>query len=68
MDIDEIITEIAAYAKATGLSASTVCVRATGNSRLMERLERRRNQTEEDAKRITAFMADNPPSKEGTAQ
>ncbi len=58
-----IITEVETYAKSAGLSPSTVCVRATGNSRLLDRLKRRANQTETDLVRLRAYMAENPTSE-----
>ena len=69
MENRNIIIEIEEYAKAAGLSTSTVCVRATGNSRLFARLNRRFNQTDADTKRLRQFMDANPvEKKEGAAQ
>ena len=56
----DIIAEIDAYCEATGLKPSTVCVRATGSSRLYDRLKRRAEQTHSDAERVRAFIAANP--------
>lgn len=52
-----LIKEIEDFAKAHNLKPSTVCVRATENSRLYERLKRRAQQTEEDARRLREYMA-----------
>ncbi len=53
--------EIEAYCAQTGLSPSTVCERATGNSRLIERHTRRLELIARDEQRIRAWIAANPP-------
>ncbi|TFL16411.1 hypothetical protein [Jannaschia formosa] len=62
----DIISEIEAYCAATKLKPSTVCVRATGSSRLIARLKRRAEQNAKDAKRIREFIAANPPPPEAS--
>lgn len=61
MTPQDIIQIIDDYAAATGLSRSTICERATGNTRLYDRLVRRGERDAEDAKRLQAFIAANPP-------
>ena len=56
----EIIAEVEDYAERARLSASTVCVRATGNSRLLARLKRRADQMQTDIERLRVYMAENP--------
>lgn len=58
---DDILTEIDEHATATGLSPRTICVRALGNSRFYEREMRRNELRDEAAKKLRAYMADNPP-------
>ena len=65
----KIIEEVERYASRLGLSPSTVCVRATGNSRLLLRIARRIEQTEFDVVRLRDYMAQNPPPENaGAAQ
>lgn len=61
MEHDELIAKIEGYCAATGLKASTVCVRALGDSRFMDRHQRRLCQIEKDASRLLQYMANNPP-------
>lgn len=52
----DIIEMIDAHAAETGLSRATICERATGNTRLYERLLRRQERDVEDARRIRAYI------------
>ena len=58
----EIIHELDVYAEKSGVDASTVCRKATGNPRLRERLEARIDRVQSDVDRLRKFMMDNPPS------
>jgi hypothetical protein len=62
-----ILDELSTYAKQAGLSSSTVCVRALGNSRFPERHLRRLRQIAEDEARLRDYMAANPPKKDAAA-
>jgi hypothetical protein len=61
MEDQNIISEISDYCKKSGLSPSTVCVRATGNSRFVERHKRRLSRIKQDEAKLRQFMAENPP-------
>ena len=61
-----IIDELDRYAAATGLAASTVCRKATGNPRLRDRLESRLARTNDDVAALRRFMSENPPVKSGS--
>lgn len=68
MQTKELIRQIDIHANATGLSRATICERATGNSRLYDRLVKRMAHDADIAQRIAAFIASNPaPQKEGAA-
>ena len=68
MEHENIIHDIEAYAEETGLAVSTICERATGNSRLLGRIKRRFSQTETDVRKLRAYMAAHPPQNERAAQ
>lgn len=57
MTSQELIELIERHSRETSLSPSTICERATGNSRLYDRLKRRVEQVDRDAKRIADFIA-----------
>jgi len=57
---EQVIAEVEAYSRQRGLSPSTVCVRATGNSRLLARMRNRAKQTADDVTRLRRYMACNP--------
>ena len=57
MDIKSIIDAITAHSKATGTPVSAICRAATGNPRLMQRLQNRLALTERDAKRVADYIA-----------
>lgn len=57
----QIIKRVEDYAKSVGLEPSTVCGYATGNKRLLTRLQRRVERTMNDITRLEAYMAANPP-------
>ncbi len=65
MECHNIIFEIESYSKATGLAPSTICVRAIDNSRFYERALRRAKVLENQAERIRAYIAANPPPSDG---
>lgn len=56
-----IIEKIDAYAEATGLSRTTICERATGNTRLYDRLVKRQKHDAEIAARVEAYIEAHPP-------
>lgn len=58
-----LIDEIRDYCARANIEPSTLGVRALGNSRIMERLERRLQRTENDEARLRAYMAANPPGE-----
>lgn len=60
MDKD-LLTEMHDYCRRAGISPSTLCVRAIGNSRYPGRLQRRIEKAETDADKIRSYMVDNPP-------
>ena len=60
-NIHSLLSELDRYCQATGLSAVTVCNYATKNPRLYERLQRRAEQTDDDASALRAYMLANPP-------
>ena len=62
----DLISEIEAYCAATGISPATLGVRALGNSRFLERLQRRKAKLATDTDRLRDFMRDNPPPQQET--
>jgi len=64
MNNESITSELKEYCAKTGLSASTVCVRAVGNSRFVERFKRKKQKMDEDIARLREYMAENPPADE----
>lgn len=63
MKQSDLLSEVRAYCEEVGISPSTLGVRALGNSRYFDRLERRIEKAEEDAQKLRAFMAEHPPQK-----
>lgn len=61
MTNDELLQNLDEYCLKTGLAASTVCVRALGDSRFVGRHQRRLTQIDKDGDRLRAYMAQNPP-------
>ena len=61
MENNPIIREIADYCAAANISPSTLGVRVLGNSRFLERLERKLEKLSEDEAALRAYMRDNPP-------
>lgn len=55
-----LIAEITDYCERAGISASTLGVRALGNSRFLDRFTRKTEKAEEDALKVRAYMAANP--------
>ena len=66
--ITPIIAQIEAYCSQANISPSTLCVRALGNSRFMGRLQRKIEKIDEDVKRLSAYMAANPPERVQVSQ
>lgn len=62
MDDQTLLDEIKAYCTASGTKPSTFGLKALGNSRFVDRLERRIEKSTEDAATVRAFMRDNPPT------
>ena len=58
--VHEIISAVSRYAERLGIAPETVARKATGNPRLIERMERRSEQLAEDVVRLEKFMKDNP--------
>lgn len=59
--LTQIIKRVEDYAKSVGLEPSTVCGYATGNKRLLTRLQRRVERTMNDIQRLEAYIEANPP-------
>lgn len=62
-----LIEQIEDYCAQAGISPSTLGVRALGNSRFLDRLNRKIEKFEEDAIKLRSFMASNPPTKKQEA-
>ena len=58
-----LIEQIEAYSAASGLKPSSICVKATGNSRLYERLKRITEQHVKYERQIALFIRKNPAEK-----
>lgn len=56
------------YCDRAGIEPSTLGVRALGNSRFLDRLQRKLDKIEEDEARLRAYMAANPPKKAQVSQ
>lgn len=71
MDPDIIIAEIERYRAATGLKVSTICQRAFGNARYLDRLNARIARLPDELQRLHSFIEKNPPppsaSHDGTS-
>ncbi|WP_422074140.1 hypothetical protein [Tranquillimonas rosea] len=64
----DILRELEEYEARTGISASTVCRKATDNPRMYQRLIRRFEQTEEQVAKIRSTMRElEGGSQEGAA-
>ena len=59
--IAPIITKVKEYCDKANIKPSTLCVRVLGNSRFLDRLQRKVEKADEDARKLSAFMAENPP-------
>lgn len=57
----DLISELNDYCRRTGWKQSTVCVRALGDSRFVDRYRRRLERTARDAEKLRSYMAENPP-------
>lgn len=62
MDASKIISEIEDYSTAAGLKSSTVCQRAFGNARYLDRLTARLGRLEDEHMRFRQFVEKNPPA------
>lgn len=60
MDYAKLATDLEEYCKKKGLAPSTVCVRALGDSRYLDRLRRRLEVLERDDSKIRDFMREHP--------
>lgn len=67
MEQKTLIDEIRDYCARANIEPSTLGVRALGNSRIMDRLERRIDRLETDEKRLRDYMAANPAPAEPQA-
>lgn len=67
MEKKPILEEIADYCAAANISPSTLGVRALGNSRFVERYERKLEKLSEDESSLRAYMRDNPVKAESAA-
>ena len=61
MDRHPLLSEIDAYAAASGLEPTTVCVRAVNNAHLYQRLVDGGDCTIGVARRVRRHFAENPP-------
>ncbi|MFE3839531.1 hypothetical protein [Pseudogemmobacter sonorensis] len=66
--IDPFISEITSYCERARISPSTLCVRVLGNSRFMDRLRRKLEKMDDDMKKLSVYMAENPPEKSQVSQ
>jgi len=64
MFTDVLLSELNDYCRRTGFKASTVCVRALGDSRFVDRYRRRLERTANDAEKLRRYMAEHPPRDE----
>lgn len=62
MEQDTLLEEIARYCAEAGISPSSLGLWALGNSRFVEREQRRVVKSQEDAAKLRAYMAANPAS------
>ncbi|MDF2140837.1 hypothetical protein [Paenirhodobacter sp. CAU 1674] len=63
-----LLDEIRQYCERAGISPSTLGVRALGNSRFFDRLQRKADKISEDAERLRKFMENNPPPETAAQQ
>lgn len=61
MQQTSIIEEVTHYCACAGIQPATLAVRVLGNSRFFDRLKRRQEKAAQDAERLRAYMAANPP-------
>jgi len=61
MENAPLIQMIERYCRETGISPATLGVRSVGNSRLYERLKRRKARDAEVADRVRRYIDENPP-------
>lgn len=61
MEKNSLLKEITDYCAAANISPSTLGVRALGNSRFLDRLERKLEKLTEDEASIRHYMRNNPP-------
>jgi len=65
MENTPLIHLIEKYCREAGISPATLGVRAAGNSRLYERLRRRKERDAEVAEKVRRYIAENPPVEAG---
>jgi hypothetical protein len=63
----DIIPEVEQYCVSAGIAPSTLALRAIGNARFFERLNRRREHEAKAERRIREYMDANPPKTETDA-
>ncbi|MFD1913821.1 hypothetical protein ACFSGJ_16525 [Halodurantibacterium flavum] len=63
MESKALIQTIESYCEAVGISPTTLGVKVLGNSRFLDRLKSRAARDEEAARRLIAYMAENPAPK-----
>ena len=61
--VEELLSEIDAYAALNGIQPETVCRLATGNPRLRDRLLRRSERLAADIERLRSYMSNKTPSE-----
>ena len=66
-DDQTLLAEIRAYCAEADIKASTLGLNALGNSRFVERLERRVQKAGKDAEAVRQYMAANPPRSKAKA-
>lgn len=63
MTPSQIMAAIEEYSTRTGLSISTICLRATGNARLADRMRKRVDSDAETGRKVMDYIRQNPPSE-----
>lgn len=61
--VNKFIAELDVYAESLGVQPDTICRKATGNPRLLPRLERRARQIEESMSAVRSYMISHPVSE-----
>tara|TARA_B100002003_G_scaffold227027_1_gene234295 strand:+ start:2451 stop:2666 length:216 start_codon:yes stop_codon:yes gene_type:complete len=66
MENQALLDEIETYCRSTGLSPSTVCLRAAGNGHLPKRLQSGGECLPRTMEKVRAYMRENPPKQAAT--